>query len=183
MNSDATPQQQSLRDAVIEAERFVAGDGWDGPVRVFALVKIAPALETNPELAKELPDGVVDDSATDPTLLFSVEQEGLPESSSVEELLAQLAWPSHVDGVALVAERIIVPPSVEESLPDDPQAAMESLLAHPERDDVRMAVGVLRSGESWCAVRTRSHDEDTSVIGGPDLVPGLVEGLRATLEN
>jgi len=60
---------------------------------------------------------------------------------------------------------------------------MESLLAHPERDDVRMAVGVLRSGESWCAVRTRSHDEDTSVIGGPDLVPGLVEGLRATLEN
>jgi len=45
---------------------------------------------------------------------------------------------------------------------------------------MRMAVGVLRSGESWCAVRTRANDDDDAVAGGRDLVPGLVEAVTAT---
>ena len=43
-----------------------------------------------------------------------------------------------------------------------------------------MAVGVLRSGESWCVLRSRSHDDDASVYQGEHLVPGLVEALTAT---
>jgi hypothetical protein len=39
---------------------------------------------------------------------------------------------------------------------------------------------VLRDGTSWCAVRQRSADRDEAVGQGPDVVPGLVEGLRAT---
>ncbi len=44
-----------------------------------------------------------------------------------------------------------------------------------------MVVGVLRGGESWCALRSRSHDDDASVYQGERLVPGLVEALAATL--
>ncbi|WP_454300390.1 hypothetical protein [Salana multivorans] len=46
---------------------------------------------------------------------------------------------------------------------------------------MRLAAGVLRTGESWCAIRTRSHDDDLEVAGGQDAVPGLVEALRTTL--
>ena len=42
--------------------------------------------------------------------------------------------------------------------------------------------GVLRSGESWCAIRQRAHDEDDMVLTGNDLVPALLQLLYATLE-
>jgi hypothetical protein len=77
-------------------------------------------------------------------------------------------------------ERIVLPPEAEEGLPEDPDAALTALLAHPQRQDVRLAVGVLRVGTSWCAVRQRAADRDDAVGQGPDVVPGLVEGLRAT---
>ena len=68
------------------------------------------------------------------------------------------------------------------AMEDDPDEALAYLMGHPERQDVRLAVGVLRSGESWCAVRTRTNDDDASVAGGADLVPGLVEAVAATLD-
>ena len=76
---------------------------------------------------------------------------------------------------------MILPPAAEEAMPPEPDAALEYLMNHPDRQDVRLAVGVLRSGESWCVVRTRSHDSDDAVGGGPDVVPGLVEAVGATL--
>ena len=66
-------------------------------------------------------------------------------------------------------------------MPDDDDEALAYLMAHPDRQDVRIAVGVLRSGESWSAVRMRSDDADSSVATGPLLVPGLLDALRGTL--
>ncbi|MGZ6791548.1 MAG: hypothetical protein ACXVFV_01255, partial [Mycobacteriales bacterium] len=70
--------------------------------------------------------------------------------------------------------------------------------AHPERREVRMAVGVLRDGsrevrmavgvlrdgsrESVLRLRGTGDDEDERVTGG-DLAPGLAEALLATLEE
>ena len=54
------------------------------------------------------------------------------------------------------------------------------LQERPDREDIRMVVGVLRSGESWCALRSRAHDDDASVYQGEQLVPGLVEALATT---
>ena len=113
--------------------------------------------------------------------LTSVEQEDLPAAGTLEDLLAGLSWPDTVDGVALVVERVVLPPAAEDSMPEDPDDALAYLMGHPERQDVRLAVGVLRSGESWCAVRTRADDSDGAVAGGPDLVPGLVSAVGATL--
>jgi len=114
--------------------------------------------------------------------LTSVEQEGLPAADDLEALLGGLTWPPTVDGAAVTVERVVLPPGAEDDLPDDPEAALAALLAHPQRQDVRLAVAVLRDGPSWCAVRTRANDSDDAVGLGPDLVPGLVDAVRATLE-
>ena len=177
-----TPAERTLADAVREVERHVAGAGGDGPVRVFALVRTAPALAASPGLADELPPEVVEAARTDPHHLTSVEQEGLPPAADLEELLGGLSWPETVDGAAVVVERVMLPPQAEEGMPADERAALDYLMAHPDRQDVRIAVAALRTGEAWTAVRTRAHDSDDDVALGPDLVPGLLGALRATFD-
>lgn len=179
-DSPATPAQRALAEAVVEIERHVATGGWDGPVRVFALVRTQAALDAEPGLARQLPPEVLAAAAADPEHLTSVEQEGLPASDDLEGLLGAIAWPDGVHGAALTVERIVLPPEAEQDLPTDSEAAVAALLAHPERQDVRLAVGVLRSGASWCAVRQRAADADDAVGQGAEVVPGLVDALRAT---
>ncbi|MCG2799263.1 MAG: PPA1309 family protein [Cellulomonas sp.] len=171
----------ALADAVREVERHVAAAGWDAPVRVFALVRTMAALEAEPGLADQLDHAVLEGARHQPWHLTSVEQEGLPSADDLEQLLGSLAWPPTVDGVAVTVERVVLPPRAEDGLPADPAAAQAALLAHPDRQDVRMAVGVLRDGPAWCVVRTRAHDADDQVLQGADLVPGLVGALHATL--
>jgi len=185
MSDDASMQPtvtNHLAAAVVEIERHVATGGWDAPVRVFALVRTARALAVEPGLAAQLPPDVLTLAEADDAHLTSIEQEGLPAAADLEELLAGLSWPDGVDGVAITVERVVLPPAAEEGLPDDPDLAVEYLATHPDRQDVRIAVGVLRDGSSWCAVRTRANDADASVGQGADLVPGLVAAVRATLE-
>lgn len=183
--SDATPalppSRAALAEAVHEIERHVSGAGWDGPVRVFALVATGRALESEPGLESQLPAEVVARARRDPNHLTSVEQENLPAAESLEDLLARLSWPETVDGAAVVVERVMLPPEAEEAMPEDTDEALAYLMAHPDRQDVRLAVGVLRGGDSWCAVRTRANDADDAVGGGPELVPGLVHAVGATL--
>ena len=61
-----------------------------------------------------------------------------------------------------------------------PQYARAS--SDPDREEARVVAGVLRSGEAWCAVRQRSHDEDDLVLTGSDLVPALLQLLHTTLD-
>lgn len=185
MTSNESPSAAhfALARAVVELEEHVSTRGWDGPTSVFALVRTADALANDPSLAQLLPAQVVQDAQQDPQLLMSIEQDGLPEAVDLEDLLAQLAWPGEVDGAALSVERSVLPPQAEQAagaISDDDER-LAFLANHPEREDVRMVVGVLRGGESWCALRMRSHDEATQVVQGSDLVPGLVAALKATL--
>ncbi len=91
-------------------------------------------------------------------------------------------WPDEVAGAALVLERLVLPPSAEESLvDDDPEALEAAAAAHPDRQDVRMAVVVTRDGRpdvrAAAAVARRRRR-------GPrrrhDLVPRLADALAAT---
>jgi hypothetical protein len=181
LSRDAQPGAQGtidgLRAAVVETERHVAGFGWDQPPRLFALVRTRALVSREPGLAHSLgtPDSI------DPTHLTAVEQDRLAPTSSIESMLGTMAWPPEVDGVALAVERLIVPPEAERDLPADPDQAVQRLSAHPDRRDVRLVVGVLRDGPAMCALRLRLHDEDAAVAVGPDLVPGLVQALQATL--
>ena len=67
--------------------------------------------------------------------------------------------------------------------PEDAAAARAYAAEHPDRQEVRIVAGATRTGSTYCALRMRAHDEDTSVVGGLDLVPGLLELLRATLSD
>ena len=173
---------EALARAVTETETHVAAHGWDQPVRVFALARTAEALRTDPDLAEFLDASTVEEARTDPDLLTVVEQEGLPAAADLEHLLAQLAWPESVHGAAISVERLVLPPAAQEEADAIADAAerLAFLQARPDREDIRMVVGVLRSGESWCALRSRAHDDDASVYQGEQLVPGLVEALATT---
>ena len=176
MTSAIQPIFSPLVTSAVETERHVAAAGWDQPPRLFALVKTAGLLEREPHLRAQVGQG-------DEESLTAIEQEGLPSTSSLESLLAQLAWPHEVEGVALAVERLVVPPEAERDLPENPDEAAEALAAHPGRKDVRLLVAVLRDGESTCLLRQRDHDTDDKVASGPDIAPGLVQALSATLQD
>lgn len=174
-------RERAVLTLVRELEQHVATDGWDGPWRLFALVRTAGALDRDPELAQRLPAEVVAAARADTEHLTAVEQDDLPDAETVETVLAQIAWPDTVDGVALVVERVVLPAQAEEGIPDDAAAAIEYITEHPERQDLRLAAAVLRDGTSGCAIRSRDHDADDRVALGTDLVPALVEALATTL--
>lgn len=180
--ADSPEAATALAFAVREVERHVAAAGWDGPVRVFALVRTSVALGAEPSLAAQMAPDVLAAARTTPWHLTSVEQEGLPDADDLEELLAGLGWPATVDGAVVTVERVVLPPAAEQGMPADPDEALRYLMAHPDRTDVRLAVGVLRGGASWCAVRTRAFDADEQVAQGARVVPALVDAVRSTLE-
>lgn len=169
-----------LTRAVLEIDEYVSGLGWDLPARLFALVDTGQLREQEPALAAQL--GLTDDQQTG---LTPIEQDEIPADRPLDEFLATIAWPDAVTGCALTVERLMLPPSAEESVPADmDEAALSKWVAeHPDRQEVRMTVGVLRDGTRESALRLREKDSPTEVLTGPELVPGLAEALRATFEE
>ncbi|HSA53345.1 MAG TPA: PPA1309 family protein [Yinghuangia sp.] len=169
----------ALTQAVVEIERHVAALGWDQPARLYALVDTAALVRSEPQLAKEL--GLAAEEGT-PTTLTPVEQDEIPAETPVDEFLAGIAWPDPVLGCAIVLERLMLPPAAEAEMPatgsDEEIAAW--VAARPDRQEVRIAVGVLRDGSRESVLRLRDKDADTEVLSGAGLVPGLAEALRAT---
>jgi hypothetical protein len=177
----APPAANPLTRAVLEIDSYASGLGWDQPARLFALVDTDLLRSQEPGLAEQL--GIAEDAAAGG--LTPVEQEELPPDRPVDEFLGTIAWPEVIAGCALTLERLMLPPSAEASIPDGlDDAALASWVAgHPDRQEVRMTVGVLRDGRRESAVRLREKDTATEVLTGADLVPGLAEALVATFED
>jgi hypothetical protein len=164
---------QGLPTAVLEIERHAAEVGWNQPARLFALVETARLLEREPHLADSLGEAV----------LTPIEQEGLTPGNPLEDQLTGISWPETVHGCAALVERVVLPPQVESELPDEPDRAASFAVEHPERQEVRIVAAATRTGASYCALRMRAHDADDAVLTGSDLVPGLVDLVRATLDG
>ncbi|WP_340537620.1 PPA1309 family protein [Nocardioides sp. GXZ039] len=173
---DADP---ALASAVLEIEAHLAEGGWDQPSRLYALVDTAELIAHEPGLAAAM--GL--DAAAERGSLTAVEQDQLDPAVPLETVLESIEWPAGVAGVAAMVERLVLPPGADEDLPDDPARAQEIARDHPDRQEVRIVAGATRSGSTYCALRLRAHDDDTSVVGGVDLVPGLLDLLRATLDE
>lgn len=169
----------ALAGAVLEVEKHLSGDGWDQPSRLYALVETARLVEHEPALAAAM--GLDDSSAAGS--LTPIEQDQLAPEATLESTLESILWPTTVTGVVAVVERLVLPPGVDGELPDDIEGAQEFAREHPDRQEVRIVAGVTRAGATYCALRLRSHDDDLSVVAGTDLVPGLLELLRTTLED
>lgn len=173
------PDEQQVLDGVVrEIEAHAAGQGWDQPERLYAVVETADLLQREPQLAETLGVNAGDGTASGYT---PIEQESVPEG--LEDLLHEIAWPAEVAGCAAVVERLVLPPEADDQIPDDPAEARDFAAQHPQRQEVRIVAAALRSGAASCALRLRSHDDPESVVTGPDLVPALVELLRSTLED
>ncbi|WP_432095046.1 PPA1309 family protein [Streptomyces sp. bgisy100] len=167
-----------LTRAVLEIDAYAAGLGWDQPARLFALVDTERLRAEEPGLASQLG---IDDSA-EAASLTPVEQDELPAGAPLDEFLATIAWPGAVAGCAMTVERLMLPPSAEASVPEglDDARLAEWVAAHPDRQEVRMTVAVLRDGSRETALRLKEKDSPTEVLTGSDLVPGLAEALSAT---
>src|SRR6478752_1567741 len=174
-----------LTHVVVEVERHAAASGWDQPPRLFALVDTAELLAREPQLAAALGSNEPEMPGSSATLT-PIEQE-IVGGEPLDELLARIVWPDEVLGCAVVVERLMLPPSAESAVGElddlDSDEAARQVAEHPDREEVRIAVGVLRDGDRECAIRLRSHDDDRSVVSGKDLVPNLVDALAATLQS
>ncbi|MCX5560590.1 PPA1309 family protein [Streptomyces sp. NBC_00038] len=174
-----TPMAASpLTRAVLEIDEYTSGLGWDQPARLFALVDTARLRAEEPGLAAQL--GLQDEPET--TGLTPIEQDEVPADKPLDEFLGTIAWPDAVVGCALTVERLMLPPSAEASVPEGlSQKKLTKWVAeHPDRQEVRMTVGVLRDGTRDSALRLREKDAPTEVLTGSGLVPGLAEALSAT---
>ncbi|MFD7920178.1 PPA1309 family protein [Streptomyces sp. NPDC059740] len=175
---DGTPlAADPLTRAVLEIDEYAAGLGWDQPARLFALVDTARLRQEEPSLAERLG---IDETVT--AALTPVEQDEVPADVPLDEFLGTIAWPDAVAGCAMTVERLMLPPSAEDSAPEgmDEAALAKWVADHPERQEVRMTVAVLREGKRESALRLREKDSTAEVLTGSDLVPGLAEALAAT---
>ena len=166
----------ALAAAVREVEAHVAEAGWDQPARLYALVDTASLVTREPALAASL--GLADPATA--AGLTPVEQE-LAGEEPLERLLEHIVWPETVVGCAAVVERLVLPPAADAELPDESAAATAYARSHPDRQEVRLVAGATRDGATYCALRMRAHDDGASVVGGTDLVPGLLELVVGTL--
>ncbi|WP_037851992.1 PPA1309 family protein [Streptomyces sp. NRRL S-340] len=170
-----------LTRAVLEIDEYASGLGWDQPARLFALVDTARLRTEEPALAAQL--GLQDEPET--SGLTPIEQDEVPADRPLDEFLATIAWPDAVAGCALTVERLMLPPSAEAQVPQglDETKLTQWVAGHPERQEVRMTVAVLRDGSRDSALRLREKDSATEVLTGSGLVPGLAEALAATFED
>ena len=169
----------ALKHVIHDIELGAAHLGWDRPDGLFALVHTAQLLNT-PGLPEDIAAGLASGWDHSNEHLSAVAQESVP-GESLEETLPRLAWPDEVVGVAVSTERMIAPASVEKQAPAESKAAADFIANSPQHQDLRLVVGVLRSGETWCAVRSRSFDDDSMVGAEANLAPDLVEALQASL--
>lgn len=158
-----------LTSVVLEVERHVAELGWDQPSQVYALADTADLLAREPSLAPHI-------GAAPPGSLTPVEQEPLP-AGPLDRVLASIGWPAEVLGCVLVTELVVLPPSAEQEVPHEEWEIEYWATHHPERQDVRLAVGVTRSGLHASCLRVRGDDE---LVVDPDLADNVIDGLLAT---
>lgn len=171
-------EHRHLQAAAAEVEAHVGQAGWDQRPAVFALVRAQQLLTEQPALAQQL--GL---ERAEPDALVPMEQDPLPEQA-LDDALARLAWPDAVDGAALSQEIVILPPSVQDELPDDAQQAAELAAAHPQRREARLVVAVLREGGATAVLRLRAAGEqEDELLTGANLAPNLVQALHATFAD
>lgn len=165
-----------LHATLVDIESHVAAAGWDQPTRFYALVETATLLREEPTLAESfLAAGIASPPAFTP-----VEQEDFPDDMPLDDVLASITWGPQVSGCAIAVERLVLPADVEVTVPHDSPEMPAFVAEHPERQEIRIVAVVLRNGARDCALRMRSKDEETEVLFGAELAPGLLEALLGT---
>ena len=183
----------ALVAVLLEIDRHIAADGWDQPPRLFALVPSAELSAAEPGLADRL--GVGDAGGRPADALSAVEQDEFSAAGTtghpghpghpahpghdLSGELAQISWPAAVTGCALSLVRTFLPSTAEADIPEDPEAAVGYVNGHPERQEIRVVVGVDRAGHRHGLARLASQPDE--LLAAEDLIPGLASLLAHTL--
>ncbi|MGI3780293.1 MAG: PPA1309 family protein [Janthinobacterium lividum] len=171
-------RREALLAALVELEHHVAEGGWDAPPRLFALVETDELAAAEPDLARALGLRTTADGAS-PGALTAIEQDTFTPTQDVLNDLAGIEWPADVFGAAVATVRTFLPSTVEVELPEDPAEAAALVAAHPAAEEIRVVVGVDRSGAQHGVARLRTQPDE--LLAGTDLVPGLATALAHTL--
>ncbi|MGQ0632747.1 MAG: PPA1309 family protein [Sporichthyaceae bacterium] len=164
-----------LHTSLLEIESHVAADGWDQPTRCFALVETATLLREEPGLAEQLIAAGIEQ----PPAFTPIEQdEGLWED--LDGTLPTITWGPQVVGCAVAIERLVLPAEVEIEIEHDSPEMPAYVQAHPQREEIRLVVAVLRNGSVDAVLRMRSKDTIEDSLFGPELAPGLAQVLLST---
>lgn len=181
---DATEPDQTNEPSIalvavlMELERHVGSAGWDHPPRLFALVPTDDFIVAEPVLAEQLSlRGSSDGGRADE--LTAVEQDHFAPTGDLLGDLAELEWPPSVSGCALATIRTFLPSGFEGVLPEDPAEASRVVAEHPDRQEIRVVVGVQRDGQRHGVARIATQPQE--LLAAEDLVPGLADALAATL--
>lgn len=170
--------QVALIAALMELERYLRASGWDQPPRLFALVPTDDLLASEPQLGESL--GLLGSRQGAPRdSLTAIEQEQFEPSESLLDDLEAVEWPPTVFGCAVSVERTFLPARFEPDIPDDPAEAARFVASHPDRQEVRVLVGVDRAGHQHGVARVISQPEE--LLAADNLVPGLTLALAHTL--
>lgn len=173
---DPARTDAALLAVLLELERHSSELGWDGPPRLFALVHTAHLQAEESALVDALGLSAAPGPAD---ALTAVEQDGKRWSGDLLADLADLAWTDSVHGCALAVVRTFLPAGLE--VPLDSGAAAAYVAEHPDREEVRVVVGVDRAGNRHGVARVRSAADE--LLGAPDLVPDLAAALAHTLRG
>lgn len=184
MDEEAATDNAALVAVLMEIERHIAADGWDQPPRLFALVS-STELSTEltaaeSALAAQLGDSDAADRSAD--ALTAVEQDDFPAagpSADLTDELARISWPPTVTGCALSLVRTFLPSTAEAEIPEDPAAAVDYVNDHPDRQEIRVVIGVDRAGHRHGLARLASQPDE--LLAAEDLIPGFSVVLAHTL--
>lgn len=174
----STDRQEALIAALVDLERHVAQNGWDQAPRLFALAVTDELIAAEPLLAQSQQLRGTADGAL-PGALTAIEQDEFSSSGDPIADLEKLQWPKTVFGCAISLERTFLPAGTEATIPEDPVSAAEYVSSHPQREDIRVVVGVNRVGERHGVARLVSQPDQ--LLAADDLVPGLADVLAHTL--
>ena len=178
MTHSGSERHAALVAALLELDRHLGEAGWDQPARLFALVHTDELAVAEPGLAAEL--GLRTSGAGGlPDALTAIEQDHFDPGGDLLTGLAGIDWPPAVFGCAVSTERTFLPAAHEADLPEDTDVAAEIVANHPERQEIRVVVGVDRAGNRHGVARLASRPDD--LLGAEDLVPGLATALAHTL--
>ncbi len=169
----ADPANQQLANALVEIERYLSHGGWDQPARLFALAPTRDLVAAEPSLAEQL-------NLANEDGLSSIEQDDFQAGEDLLVELSKIKWSDAVVGAAIGVERCFLPAQVEAEIPDDPQSAADFVANHEAREDIRVVIGVLRTGQRFGVARILSQPEE--LLSGSGLVPVLEQALSETLK-
>jgi hypothetical protein len=177
-NPGSQDEAAALVAALVDLERHVAAAGWDAPPRLFALVRTDALVAAEPALAARLGLRTSAEGAP-PGALTAIEQDEFIPGGDLLADLEAVQWPPTVAGCAVSAVRTFLPAGAEGELPDQDEQAAAYVANHPQRQDVRVVVGVDRSGHRHGVARLASQPDE--LLAADDLVPGLAMVLTHTL--